>query len=57
MVLIFHEYDFYKYKGEQRTQKIARNLVDYQAGKTIFSIAMGIVQKPQTKQKSLFENE
>jgi len=53
----FHDYDFYKYKGEQRRDKIARNLVDYEAGKTIFSIAMGILQKPKTEQKCLFENE
>ena len=53
----FHDYDFYKYKGEQRRDKIARNLVDYEAGKTIFSIAMGIVQKPKTEQKCLFGNE
>jgi DNA (cytosine-5)-methyltransferase 1 len=31
----FHDYDFYKYKGKQPTNKIARNLVDYEAGKTI----------------------
>lgn len=53
----FHDYDFYKYKGEQRRDKIARNLVDYEAGKTIFSIAMGIVQKQKTEQKCLFGNE
>jgi DNA (cytosine-5)-methyltransferase 1 len=52
----FHDYDFYKYKGKQRRDKIARNLVDYEAGKTIFSIAMGIVQKPKTEQKCLFGN-
>jgi DNA (cytosine-5)-methyltransferase 1 len=38
----FHDYDFYQYKGNQRVQKIARNLVDYEAGKTIFDIARGI---------------
>lgn len=53
----FHDYDFYKYKGEQRRDKIARNLVDYEAGRTIFSIAMRIVQKPKTGQKYLFGNE
>lgn len=51
---IFHDYDFRKYKGNQPVQKMARNLVDYEAGKTIFSIAMGIIQKPKTNQKSLF---
>lgn len=28
---LFHEYDFNKYKGNQRKDKIARNLVDYEA--------------------------
>lgn len=37
----FHEYDFNKYKGEQRVGKIARNLVDYEAGKTIFEVYTG----------------
>ena len=32
----FHDYDFYKYKGKQPLNKIARNLVDYEAGLTIF---------------------
>lgn len=54
---IFHEIDLATYKGEQRKDKIARNLVDYEAGKTIFSVAMGIIQKPKTKQESLFGNE
>jgi len=51
---IFHQYDFTKYKGNQRVDKIARNLVDFKAGKTIFDIAMGIIEKPITNQKSLF---
>jgi DNA (cytosine-5)-methyltransferase 1 len=49
----FHDYDFYQYKGEQRIDKIARNLVDYEAGKTIFDTARGIV-KSNNKQSSLF---
>ena len=35
----FHDYDFYQYTGEQRIDKIARNLVDYEAGLTIFQCA------------------
>jgi len=35
----FHQYDFRQYKGEQRIDKIARNLVDYEAGLTIFNCA------------------
>ena len=45
-----HEYDFRQYKGTQRTDKIARNLVDYEAGKTIFQTALGITEKKKTKQ-------
>jgi DNA (cytosine-5)-methyltransferase 1 len=50
----FHAYDFYQYKGEQRIDKIARNLVDYEAGKTIFNIARGIIEKPKSNQAALF---
>ena len=49
----FHKFDFYQYKGQQRIDKIARNLVDYEAGKTIFDTARGIV-KSNNKQPSLF---
>ena len=31
---VFHDYDFRQYKGEQRTNKISRNLVDYEVGKS-----------------------
>lgn len=50
----FHEYDFRQYKGEQRIDKIARNLVDFEAGKTILDTAMGIIRKENTKQVQLF---
>jgi len=50
----FHDYDFYKYKGTQRIDKIARNLVDYEAGLTIFKTAMGIIEKSNSKQLQLF---
>lgn len=46
----FHDYDFTKYKGEQRLSKIARNLVDYEAGLTIFNTARGIITKSKTSQ-------
>jgi DNA (cytosine-5)-methyltransferase 1 len=39
----FHDFDFKQYKGEQRRDKIARNLVDYEAGKTIFESAVRII--------------
>lgn len=47
--------DFLKsYKGEQRIDKIIRNLVDYEAGKTILDTAMGIIASNNIKQTSLF---
>jgi len=53
----FHKYDFTKYKGEQPMLKMARNLVDYEAGKTIFQTALGIIERSNIRQNSLFENE
>lgn len=50
----FHDFDFYKYKGKQRRDKIARNLVDYEAGRTIFEIALGIHKQLNSKQTQLF---
>jgi DNA (cytosine-5)-methyltransferase 1 len=50
----FHDYDFYKYKGSQPTNKIARNLVDYEAGKTIFETALGIIRRQDINQTELF---
>jgi len=50
----FHKFDFNKYKGEQNKVKIARNLVDYEAGKTILDTAMGIIKKQDINQTELF---
>ncbi len=50
----FHDYDFYKYKGNQPINKIARNLVDYEAGRTILETALGIIKKSNIKQTELF---
>jgi DNA (cytosine-5)-methyltransferase 1 len=50
----FHNFDFKKYKGKQRTDKIARNLVDYEAGKTIFNTVINILESKKTTQQSLF---
>ena len=50
----FHEYDFRQYKGEQRTDKMARNLVDYEAGRTIFETYLGIQRSKDIKQTTLF---
>lgn len=51
----FHDYDFKKYKGEQSTTKMARNLVDYEAGRTIFETALGIIRKQNINQTSIFD--
>jgi DNA (cytosine-5)-methyltransferase 1 len=50
----FHDYDFRKYKGKQTVQKIARNLVDYEAGKTILDTVLGIRTKQNINQTELF---
>ena len=50
----FHEYDFYKYKGKQRTDKIARNMVDFNAGKTILDAAINSINEKNVKQTELF---
>jgi|TARA_R100000482_G_C5129155_1_gene150711 DNA (cytosine-5)-methyltransferase 1 len=50
----FHDYDFKKYKGKQETRKMARNLVDYEAGKTIFETMLGIQKQENQKQTKLF---
>ena len=49
----FHDYDFSKYKGEQLVLKIARNLVDYEAGLTIFNTARNIIKKSNQSQTAL----
>lgn len=50
----FHEIDLSTYKGTQRTDKIARNLVDYEAGRTIFETALGIITEHNKQQLKLF---
>jgi DNA (cytosine-5)-methyltransferase 1 len=50
----FHDYDFRKYKGTQSITKIARNLVDYEAGRTIFETALGIIRETDKHQLQLF---
>ena len=48
-----HDYDFRKYKGEQRVDKMARNLVDYEVGKTILDVARNNYRSKNTKQMSM----
>ena len=50
----FHDYDFTKYKGKQPRKKIANNLVDYEARKTILDTAMGIVRKENENKQNYF---
>lgn len=51
----FHEINLSSYKGKQRKDTIARNLVDYKVGKTILDLAMGV--KPITKQIDIFDEQ
>jgi DNA (cytosine-5)-methyltransferase 1 len=50
----FHEYDFRKYNGNQQINKIARNLVDYEAGRTILETVLGIYKSNNINQLELF---
>lgn len=52
----FHDYDFKKYKGEQSVTKMARNLVDYEAGLTIFNVAKGLITRANQEVPQLFDN-
>jgi DNA (cytosine-5)-methyltransferase 1 len=49
----FHKIDISTYKGKQSMIKIARNLVDYEAGKTIFQTALGLQKENKTNQLEL----
>ncbi len=51
----FHKIDLSNYKGKQNKLKIAKNLVDYEAGKTILETAVGITTKQNVKQKTIFD--
>jgi len=50
----FHNYDFRQYKGKQSKSKIARNLVDYEAGKTILETILGIKKQDNANQIVMF---
>jgi len=54
---VYHDYDFTKYKGKQDNRKMARNLVDYEAGKTILETALNIYKKTNINQTSIFDYE
>ena len=50
----FHEIDLSSYKGEQRKDKIARNLVDYEVGKSILERALNVQKQNKCTQALLF---
>lgn len=50
----FHEIDLSTYKGEQRKDKIARNLVDFEVGKSILERALNVQKQNKCTQALLF---
>jgi DNA (cytosine-5)-methyltransferase 1 len=50
----FHKIDISTYKGEQSMIKVARNLVDFEAGKTIYNTARNIMNQYNIKTPDLF---
>jgi DNA (cytosine-5)-methyltransferase 1 len=52
----FHNIDISEYKGKQSKIKIARNLVDYEAGKKIFDTAFEIIEKEKSYQFEIFDS-
>ena len=51
----FHKINVLSYNGEQSLIKIARNLVDFEAGKTILQVALNIFKNNNIDQKSIFD--
>lgn len=49
----FHKIDLSSYKGNQPKDKVARNLVDYEAGRTILETVVGVVKQQNEKQTKL----
>ena len=49
----FHKIDLTSYKGTQPKNKIARNLVDYEVGKTILDVALGIYKQNNSNQSTI----
>ena len=50
----WHKIDLSEYKGSQRKDKIARNLVDFEVGKTILQTVLGIVNRENINQLDMF---
>jgi len=53
----FHSIDVSSYKGQQSPLTIARNLVDYEAGNTIYKTAIGILNSNNSNQTELFKKQ
>jgi DNA (cytosine-5)-methyltransferase 1 len=51
----FHKIDLTNYNGKQSKEKIANNLVDYEAGKTILQTALNIQKKENVNQLDIFD--
>lgn len=49
----WHDIDLSNYKGKQSKEKMARNLVDYEAGKTILETALNIQRANNTEQLTI----
>jgi DNA (cytosine-5)-methyltransferase 1 len=50
-----HNINLINYKGKQNKRKIARNLVDYEAGRTIFETALGVIKKSNVNQMDMYD--
>ncbi len=50
----FHEINIENYKGYQRKDRVARNLVDYEAGRTILETALNVIRENNAQQQRLF---
>ena len=51
----FHDINLEGYKGDQDLGKLARNLVDYAAGRTIFETVLGIYKANNANQTTIFD--
>jgi DNA (cytosine-5)-methyltransferase 1 len=51
----FYNYDISKYKGKKDKRRLFRNMVDYEAGRTILETAVGIVRKQNVNQTTIFD--
>lgn len=49
----FHKIDLSSYKGNQNLVKIGRNLVDFEAGKTILETALNILKSNNAQQQTI----